>query len=68
MARDTFIITVHCLVVEFYHQGVGGARLRSHGFAPELTDEEVITAFVGKVKSGSHTQIRRCSFDLSSGL
>src|SRR3712207_5341890 len=43
MDRDTFIIAVYCLVVNLYPQVVGMKRLRSRGFAPELTDEEVIT-------------------------
>jgi hypothetical protein len=43
MDRDTFIITVYCLVVQLYPQVVGHERLRARGFIPELTDEEVIT-------------------------
>jgi hypothetical protein len=43
MDRDTFIITVYCLVVEQYPAVVGQQRIRRRGFAPELTDEEVIT-------------------------
>ncbi len=43
MDRDTFIINVYSLVTELYPQVVGHQRLRARGFAPELTDEEVIT-------------------------
>ena len=37
MHRDTFIITVYCLVVKRYPQVVRDLRLRTRGFAPELT-------------------------------
>lgn len=43
MDRDTFIITVYCLVVHLYPHVVRDLRLRTGGFAPEWTDEEVIT-------------------------
>ena len=43
MDRDTFIITVYCLVVEYYAAVKEKHLLRRGGFAPELTDEEVIT-------------------------
>jgi Transposase DDE domain len=43
MDRDTFIITVYCLVVEHYRLVKGKYHLRRGGFAPALTDEEVIT-------------------------
>jgi Transposase DDE domain len=45
MDRDDFIIAVYCLVCEHY-QAVCAAlphRLRRGGFAPQLSDEEVIT-------------------------
>ena len=43
MDRDTFIITVYCLVVETYKTVKEQYLLRRGGFAPALTDEEVIT-------------------------
>lgn len=43
MDRDTFIITVYCLVVEIYQALTEKLRVRHGGFAPQLTDEEVIT-------------------------
>jgi hypothetical protein len=43
MDRDTFIITVYCLVVEHYRAHVALSPIRHGGFAPELSDEEVIT-------------------------
>ncbi len=43
MDRDTFIITVYCLVVEHYQLVKEKFFIRRGGFAPALTDEEVIT-------------------------
>lgn len=43
MDRDYFIIMVYCLVCEHYQAIVNKRRLRQRGFAPALTDEEVIT-------------------------
>lgn len=43
MDRDTFIITVYCLVVEHYAAVVSSFKLRGGGFKAALTDEEVIT-------------------------
>ena len=43
MDRDTFIITVYCLVVETYQIVKDRYKIRRGGFAPSLTDEEVIT-------------------------
>jgi hypothetical protein len=43
MDRDTFIITVYCLVVEHYAVVAALFTLRRGGFQPALTDEEVIT-------------------------
>jgi len=43
MDRDTFIITVYCLVVEYYEMVKEKYPLRRGGFAPQLTDQEVIT-------------------------
>ncbi len=43
MDRDTFIINIYCLVVEIYRTVTKHIKLRQAGFAPRLTDEEVIT-------------------------
>lgn len=43
MDRDYFIITVYCLVCEHYRVIAADYPLRRGGFAPDLTDEEVIT-------------------------
>ena len=43
MDRDTFIITVYCVVVEHYQAHAASSPIRHGGFAPELSDEEVIT-------------------------
>jgi hypothetical protein len=43
MDRDDFIITVYCLVCEHYQVIKDTYQLRRGGFAPALTDEEVIT-------------------------
>lgn len=43
MDRDYFIILVYCLVCEHYQAVVRSQRLRQRGFAPALSDEEVIT-------------------------
>ena len=43
MDRDTFIITVYCLVVEHYAVVASLFTLRRGGFQPALTDQEVIT-------------------------
>src|SRR5215216_5301512 len=43
MDRDTFIITVYCLVVEHYAPLTAQFKLRHGGFQPALTDQEVIT-------------------------
>ena len=43
MDRDNFIITVYCLVCEHYQVIAQTYRLRRGGFAPALTDAEVIT-------------------------
>lgn len=43
MDRDYFIITVYCLVCENYRAILNNTPLRQAGFAPALTDEEVIT-------------------------
>lgn len=43
MDRDSFIITVYCLVVEYYQLVKEKYSIRRGGFSPALTDEEVIT-------------------------
>lgn len=43
MERDTFIITVYCLVVEEMNILRQSYAIRRGGFAPALSDEEVIT-------------------------
>jgi len=43
MDRDEFIITVYCLVCEHYQVIKHTYPLRQGGFAPALSDEEVIT-------------------------
>jgi len=43
MDRDTFIIAVYCLVVEYYAIVKETYPIRRGGFPPALTDEEVIT-------------------------
>jgi hypothetical protein len=48
MTLDIYIITVYCLVVDFYKEimkrySYSLRRLRQRGFEPKLTDEEVIT-------------------------
>jgi hypothetical protein len=43
MDRDEFIITVYCLVCEHYQMIKTTYPLRRGGFAPALSDEEVIT-------------------------
>ena len=43
MDRDDFIITVYCLVCEHYAILRAAYGVRHGGFAPALTDEEVIT-------------------------
>lgn len=43
MDRDYFIIMVHCLVCEHYSVIIGETKIRGRGFAPALSDEEVIT-------------------------
>jgi hypothetical protein len=43
MDRDDFIITVYCLVCACYRVIAAQYRIRRGGFAPALTDEEVVT-------------------------
>src|ERR1700704_5755726 len=43
MDRDEFIITVYCLVCEHYGVIKNTYPLRRGGFAPALSDEEVLT-------------------------
>src|SRR5918999_5626456 len=43
MDRDDFIITIYCLVCALYQMIKSQHKIRRGGFAPSLTDEEVIT-------------------------
>ena len=43
MDRYDFIITVYCLVCDYYQMVKEQYKIRRGGFAPALTDEEVIT-------------------------
>ena len=43
MERDIFIISVYCLVVEMMQTVEKSCHFRTTGFAPKLTDAEVIT-------------------------
>lgn len=43
MPLEDFIITVFCLVAENIKNEKALQRLRHRGFAPKLSDEEVIT-------------------------
>lgn len=43
MSRDYLIIMVYCLVCEHYQAVIAQHPIRRRGFAPALTDEEVIT-------------------------
>jgi hypothetical protein len=46
MDRDTFIITVYCLVEEHYQHLTATRPIRHGGFAPQLSDVEVITMVI----------------------
>ena len=43
MSLEDFIITVYCLVADIYDQLPDTGQFRSRGFAPALSDGEVIT-------------------------
>jgi hypothetical protein len=43
MDRDTFIITVYCLIEEHYRSLTAACPRRHGGFVPQLSDVEVIT-------------------------
>ena len=43
MPQEDFIITVFCWIEEHWGLVIGGQRLRQRGFAPKLTDSEVVT-------------------------
>ncbi len=53
MDRDDFIITVYCLVVEHCQHIKEKYPLRRGGFAPALTDEEVITMEIWAMDLGA---------------
>src|SRR5262245_4054562 len=46
MDRDTFIITVYCLVEEHYRHLTTTCPIRHGGFTPQLSDVEVITMVI----------------------
>lgn len=46
MDRDTFIITVYCLVEKHYQHLTAIRPIRHSGFAPQLSDVEVITMLI----------------------
>jgi Transposase DDE domain len=46
MDRDTFIITVYCLVEKHYQHLTAIHPIRHSGFAPQLSDVEVITMII----------------------
>lgn len=46
MDRDTFIITVYCLVEEHYRSLTAACPIRHGGFAPQLSAVEVITMLI----------------------
>ena len=55
MDRDTFIITVYCLVEEHYRHLTTACPLRHRGFVPQLSDVEVITLVI----CGEFSQLSR---------
>ena len=46
MDRDTFIITVYCLVEEHYRHLTAACPIRHGGFVPQLSDVEVLTMVI----------------------
>jgi hypothetical protein len=49
---EEFIIAVFCCVDDFFAEITRGSRIRSRGFAPSLSDSEVITMeIVGEFQS-----------------
>ena len=58
MDRDEFIITVYCLVCEHYQVIKNTYPLRRGGFAPALSDEEVLTLERGAASILSWPPIR----------
>ena len=46
MDRDTFIITMYCLVEEHYRHLTAVCPIRHSGFLPQLCDVEVITMLI----------------------
>lgn len=51
MPIDEFIITVFCWVEKEFGNVTEGVKLRARGFAPKLSDSEVITIFSNCCKS-----------------
>jgi hypothetical protein len=54
--RDDFIINVYCLVCEHYQAVTRQQRLRQRGYAPALSDEEVITMEICGEYFGLHRE------------
>lgn len=44
MPLDDFIICVYCMIDGMLREMLGSSRLRQRGFAPTLSDSEVIHA------------------------
>jgi hypothetical protein len=62
MPLEDFIITVFCWVEEHLDSLIGDRPLRQRGFAPKLTDSEVITMEgVGEFLGGD-TDAYKCRF------
>jgi hypothetical protein len=55
MDRDEFILTVYCVVCEHYQMMKSLSPLRRGGFAPALSEEEVITREIGGEYFKRHT-------------
>ena len=62
MDRDEFIITVYCLLCAHYQRIKRAFPLRRGGFAPALTDEEVITMEIGGAYCKLHTAKDLCAY------
>ena len=54
MTREYFIIMVYCLVCELYQFVVERYPIRRRGYAPALSDEEVITMEICGEYFGHH--------------
>lgn len=54
MNLEEIIIHVYLRVEEKYHEVTGGRRIRAHGFAPGLSDAEVLTMEIVGEMQGRH--------------